>query len=191
MPLIAQLETNLPRYLLRRTNYQMARSLLSVAHLICKELEISESSILADVLFSVATLDAETNGKPSEIRGFALKHLELRTSLDNGTPKSQKLLSMGHCRLAQAYMLNGDYEEAVIQCNNCRSILSDKPEDSIWYQWSQIYEAWCRIAIADFEAAEGVILQQLQYQTENPPADISGTLMCVNRCCIPLSLWLC
>jgi hypothetical protein len=84
---------------------------------------------------------------------------------------------MAHCRLAQAYMFGGEYEKAISHCKHSQSVLSINPESCTWYQWSQIFQAWCLIATSDLEEAESVILAQFQYQTEHVPSKESGSLI--------------
>jgi hypothetical protein len=147
-----------------------------LAHKICIDAGLSSKSIFADILFCLATLGAETSQKSSIILGFALHHFNLRTSLNDETAGSQELLSMAHCRLAQAYLINGDYQNSVTHCQSARELLGSAPETCIWFHWSQIYEAWCWIVLVDHEAAETLILNQYQHQLENSS---SGSFMCV------------
>jgi tetratricopeptide (TPR) repeat protein len=165
------------RYLLKCGSFKIAHSLLSLALRTYKESKITEAGILADTLFSLATLGVETNQDSATILSYSLEHLKVRIDLNRGEWKDQELLSMAHCRLAQAYMFGGEYEKAISHCKHSKSVLSIDPESCAWYQWSQIFQAWCLIATSDLEEAESVILAQLQYQTEHVPSKESGSLM--------------
>jgi tetratricopeptide (TPR) repeat protein len=118
----------------------------------------------------------ETNQDSATILAYALEHLKVRIDLNRGERKDQELLSMAHCRLAQAYMFDGEYEKAISHCKHSKSVLSIDPESCTWYQWSQIFQAWCLIATSDLEQAESVILAQFQYQTEHVLSKESGSL---------------
>ena len=167
------------RHLVQCAQYGLAHSVLILAHKICVDARLSSTSIFADILYCLATLGAETNQKSSTILGFAVEHFDLRASLNDETEQCCENLSMAHCRLAQAYLINGDYQNSVTHCQSAKELLGSRLETCIWFQWSQIYEAWCYIALADYEAAETLILSQYQYQLENVSSENSGSFMCV------------
>lgn len=71
---------------------------------------------------------------------------------------------MAHCALAQAYMLNGSYMEAIKNCHRSKKVITETTGDCKWAQWANIYEAWCLIAMAELEEAETLVLQQYETQ---------------------------
>ena len=86
---------------------------------------------------------------------------------------------MAHCALAHAYMLNGNYTEAIKSCHRSRKVAIDDIEDSRWFEWADIYEAWCLIAMARLEEAETVILQRFAKQSATQEAEGSNLFMSV------------
>lgn len=114
------------RHLVQYAQYGFAHSVLTLAHKICVDTGLSSTSIFADILYCLATLGAETNQKSSTILGFALEHFDLRASLNDETEQCYENLSMAHCRLAQAYLINGDYQNSVTHCQSARELLGSR-----------------------------------------------------------------
>jgi tetratricopeptide (TPR) repeat protein len=164
-------------YFLQRGSFKIAQSLLTLALECYERSDIKKASILADILVSLATLGIETTQESAPILAHALQHLKIRIDLNEGGQRDQELLSMAHCRLAQAYMHSGEYAKAINHCRLSKAVLSFNPESCVWSQWLQVFQAWCLIAMSDLEEAETVICAQFQYQSEHSSSEKSGSLM--------------
>lgn len=128
----------------------------------------------------MVTLGTKVNDDPSLILGYAMDHLQIRLQLNDGEQISQRLLSAAHCTLAHAWIRTEGYKEAIYHCQQSRMILTNDPEDFIWYQWSFIYEAWSYIGMEDLDRAENAIVVQYRYQRERLPPNESYSLMYVD-----------
>jgi tetratricopeptide (TPR) repeat protein len=98
-----------------------------------------------------------------------------------GGPTCHDLLSMEHCSLAQAYLLNGRYEEAIQNCHRSRGVVPESPDDCQWVQLADVYEAWCLIATGKLDDAEVVIVRQYQNLLATGPTSsrLAESLKCL------------
>jgi len=140
----------------------------------------SHVEVHANVLYALITLGTRTNYQPCTILDYALKHLNYRIKLNTGSTQCQNMLSMAYCALAHAYMLSGNYTEAINNCHQSRRVATDDIEGSRWFEWADIYEAWNLIAMAKLEEAETVILQRFAKQSATQETGGSSSFMSVD-----------
>lgn len=88
---------------------------------------------------------------------------------------------MAHCALAHAYLLNGNYTEAIKNCHRARKVASDDIEDSKWFGWADVFETWCLIATVRLEEGETVILQRYAKQSATQEAEGTNSFMYVGQ----------
>ncbi len=164
-----------------RGNFPSAHSVLSSALSVCEVEDFGDLKLHADVLYTLAHLSAKTNCQPSTILKHTLEHLNYRIKLNDGNTESRNLLSMAHCALAQAYMLNGNYAESIKNCHRTRKVMIDSSEQCIWVQLADIYETWSLMATARLDEAETVIVRQYETQVANHDGENGNYSMYVQR----------
>ena len=126
---------------------------------------------LADALFSLAALSAQTNEDQELNLKYAQEHFDVRSELRDGRQINEDRMAMAHGELGHILMLSGRYHDAIDRCKDAINLTRKSPrylagED--WPVFSHCHQAFALSALDRNDEGLNLMRQTLNYLINHP-----------------------
>jgi tetratricopeptide (TPR) repeat protein len=151
-----------------RGNHEAAKPQLLLAIEVCKTDTDQLQDLLADSLFALSELGIHVNMPANEILTYTKQCLRHRAQLDDGTWPTQDALAVAHSQIGQAYLLCGDYDQAIQHCQASKAIdFASNPDfikGLVYPQYAIMHEAYVRSAMGEHDKAVELLREILEFR---------------------------
>lgn len=159
--------------------FAAAESSLRSAEMLFREVPKPEG--IAGATINLARLSVERGDYLGGIRGY---RAALSILHEMPSPRSQGMEIIARCRLAKAYRLNNDLDEAVVGATDARR-LAEQAEDGRGLEFAFAELAEIYFASDDLVAARGYCVKSIALHKRYPEAELAGRtwylLGCIHR----------
>jgi tetratricopeptide (TPR) repeat protein len=153
-------------YLFERMDYDAAKPLFLAILGMPRDDSLRMDELRADALFALAALSTQINETKERTIAYAEQHLVYRRALRDGTRFREDRLAMAHGELAQAQLIAGEYEDAILNANIAIELTLPSPaflNGDDWPTFAETHKAFALAALGRYADALDAIDRNLDY----------------------------